>query len=35
MKKQLQPLAPVALNARVSSYRQDVDLSVAAQFRAL
>ncbi|MDE2940191.1 MAG: recombinase family protein, partial [Chloroflexota bacterium] len=28
-------LAPVALYARVSSDRQDVDLSVAAQLRAL
>ena len=35
MKKQLQPLTPAALYARVSSDRQDVDLSVAAQLRAL
>ena len=35
MKKHLQPLTPVALYARVSSDRQDVDLSVAAQLRAL
>ena len=34
-KKHLQPLTPVALYARVSSDRQDVDLSVAAQLRAL
>ena len=35
-KKQLfQPLTPAALYARVSSDRQDVDLSVAAQLRAL
>ena len=33
--KQLQPLTPAALYARVSSDRQDVDLSVAAQLRAL
>ena len=33
--KHLQPLAPAALYARVSSDRQDVDLSVAAQLRAL
>ena len=35
MRKQLQPLTPAALYARVSSDRQDVDLSVAAQMRAL
>ncbi len=35
MKKRLQPLTPAALYARVSSYRQDMDLSVAAQLRAL
>ncbi|MDE2780781.1 MAG: recombinase family protein [Chloroflexota bacterium] len=35
MKKQLKPLTPAALYARVSSDRQDVDLSVAAQLRAL
>ena len=35
MKKHLQPLTPAALYARVSSDRQDVDLSVAAQLRAL
>ena len=35
MKKQLQPLTPAALYARVSSERQDVDLSVSAQLRAL
>ena len=34
-KQQLQPLTPAALYARVSSDRQDVDLSVAAQLRAL
>ena len=34
-KKHLQPLAPAALYARVSSDRQDVDLSVSAQLRAL
>ena len=34
-KQQFQPLAPPALYARVSSDRQDVDLSVAAQLRAL
>ena len=34
-KKQLQPLTPSALYARVSSDRQDVDLSVSAQLRAL
>ena len=33
MKKQLQPLTPAALYARVSSERQDVDLSVSAQLR--
>ena len=35
MKKQFQPLTPAALYARVSSDRQDVDLFVAAQLRAL
>ena len=35
MKKHLQPLTPAALHARVSSDRQDVDLSVSAQLRAL
>ena len=30
-KKHLQPLTPAALYARVSSDRQDVDLSVSAQ----
>ena len=35
MKKHLQPLTLAALYARVSSDRQDVDLSVAAQLRAL
>ena len=35
MKKQFQPPTPAALYARVSSDRQDVDLSVAAQLRAL
>ncbi len=35
MNKQLQPLTPAALYARVSSDRQDVDLSVSAQLRAL
>ena len=35
MKKQLQPLTPAALYARVSSDRQDVDLSVSAQLREL
>ncbi len=35
MKKHLQPLTPAALYARVSSNRQDVDLSVSAQLRAL
>ena len=35
MKKNLQPLTPTALYARVSSDRQDVDLSVSAQLRAL
>ena len=34
-KKHLQPLIPAALYARVSSDRQDVDLSVSAQLRAL
>ena len=34
-KKRLQPLTPAALYARVSSDRQDVDLSVSAQMRAL
>ena len=34
-KQQLQPLTQAALYARVSSDRQDVDLSVAAQLRAL
>ena len=34
-KKHLQALAPAALYARVSSDRQDVDLSVSAQLRAL
>ena len=34
-KKHLQPLTPAALYARVSSDRQDVDLSVSAQMRAL
>ncbi|MDE2684515.1 MAG: recombinase family protein [Chloroflexota bacterium] len=33
--QQFQPLTPAALYARVSSDRQDVDLSVAAQLRAL
>ena len=33
--KQHQPLTPTALYARVSSDRKDVDLSVAAQLRAL
>ncbi len=33
--QQTQPMTPVALYARVSSDRQDVDLSVAAQLRAL
>lgn len=33
--QQLQPMTPAALYARVSSDRQDVDLSVAAQLRAL
>ena len=32
---QVEPLTPAALYARVSSDRQDVDLSVAAQLRAL
>ena len=35
MKKHLQTLTPAALYARVSSDRQDVDLSVSAQLRAL
>ena len=35
MKKHPQPLTPAALYARVSSDRQDVDLSVVAQLRAL
>ena len=35
MKEQIQPLTSAALYARVSSDRQDVDLSVAAQLRAL
>ena len=35
MKKHLQPLTPAALYARVSSDRQDVELSVSAQLRAL
>ena len=35
MKKQFQPLTPAALYAQVSSDRQDVNLSVAAQMRAL
>ena len=35
IKQQHQPLSPAALYARVSSDRQDVDLSVAAQLRAL
>ena len=34
-KKHIQPLTPAALYARVSSDRQDVDLSVSAQLRAL
>ena len=34
-KKHLQPLTPAALYARVSSDRQDMDLSVSAQLRAL
>ena len=33
--RQVQPLTPAALCAKVSSDRQDVDLSVAAQLRAL
>ncbi len=33
--KHLQPLTPAVLYARASSDRQDVDLSVAAQLRAL
>ena len=35
MKNHLQPLSPAALYARVPSDRQDVDLSVSAQLRAL
>ncbi len=35
MKQQYQPPTPAALYARVSSGRQDVDLSVTAQLRAL
>ncbi len=35
MKKHLQPLTPAALYARVSGDRQDADLLVAAQLRAL
>ena len=35
MKKHLQPLTPAAFYARVSSDRQDVDLSVSAQLKAL
>ena len=35
MNKYLQPLTQAALYARVSSDRQDVDLSVSAQMRAL
>ena len=35
MKEQHQPLTPAALYARVSSDRQDVDLSLSAQLRAL
>ena len=35
MKEQIQPSTPAALYALVSSDRQDVDLSVAAQLRAL
>ncbi|MYB49353.1 MAG: recombinase family protein [Dehalococcoidia bacterium] len=35
MKKYVQPLTPVALYARVSSDRLDVDLSVSAQLRAI
>ena len=35
MKRQYQPCTPAALYARVSSDRQDVDLSVSAQLRAL
>ena len=35
MKKRLPTTTPAALYARVSSVRQDVDLSVAAQMRAL
>ena len=33
MRKQVQPLTPAALYARVSSDRQDVDLSVSAQLQ--
>ena len=33
--KHAEPLTPAALYARVSSDRQDVDLSVSAQLRAL
>ena len=35
MKKHLQPPTPAALYVRVSSDRQDVDLSVSCQLRAL
>ena len=35
MREQVQSLTPAALYARVSSDRQDVNLSVAAQLRAL
>ena len=35
MKKHLQPLTPAALYARVSSDRQDVDLSVSAHLLAI
>ena len=35
MKKMFQPLIPAALYPRMSSDRQDVGLSVAAQLRAL
>ena len=35
MKQRYEPPTPAALYARVSSDRQDVDLSVAAQLRAL
>lgn len=34
-RKHLQPLTPATLYAKVSSDRQDLDLSVAAQLRAL